>query len=206
MAKIWLRQPCFAGPDSSGDAPGCAAISASSGKRSYGAFGANEHGSAAGIRADRVELKGGFLRRNDASGVSGRAEIIRGLGGRPEEWDVGLIFVQGLGGGSEGFAIVGHGGVIGLREKLGKGPRFPGVGGEGEVRTVLIRMFVVTTGNDAVERVAKGDGKDASGIGAVSDGSVGDLPGAAAIGGVEDAGDFTAGREPNVGIVFWEDG
>jgi hypothetical protein len=181
-------------------------LALSSGERSYGAFGANKHGSAAGKRADGVELNGGFLRRTDAGGVFGWTEIIEGLGGREEESDVGLIFVQGLGGGSEGFAIVGHGGVIGLREKLGKGPRFPGVGGEGEVRTVLIGMFVVSTGNDAVERVAKGDGKDASGIGAVSDGSVGDLPGAAAIGGVKDAGDFAAGREPNVGIVFWEDG
>ncbi len=97
--------------------------------------------------------------------------------------------------------IVGDGGVIGLREKLGKGPRFAGVGGEGEVRSVLIGMFVVTTGNDAVKRVAKGDGEDAGGIGAVSDGGVEDLPGAAAIGGVEDAGATAAGREPNIGIV-----
>src|SRR3984957_8314466 len=180
------------------------AIGASSGERSNRAFGANKHGSAARIRADRVELNGGFLRGTDAGGVFGWAEIIEGLGGREEESDVGLIFVQGLGGGSEGCAIVGHCGVIGLREKLGKGPRFPGVGGEGQVRTVLIGMFVVTTGNDAMERVAKGDGKKAGGIRAVSDGSVPDLPGAAAIGGVEDSGDFAAGGEPNVGIVFRE--
>src|ERR1700732_4752161 len=159
------------------------AIGLGLGERSYGAFGANKHGSAAGIRADRVELNGGFLRVTDAGGVFGWAEIIEGLGGREEESDVGLIFVQGLGGGSEGFAIVGHCGVIGLGEKLGKGPCFPSVGGEGEVRAVLIGMFVVTTGNDAVERVAKGDGKDAGGIRAVSDGSIGDLPGAAAVGG-----------------------
>src|ERR1700723_4501752 len=158
------------------------------------------------MRADRVELNGGFLGWTDASGGSGRAEIIEGLGGREEESDVGLSFVQGLGGGSEGFAVVDHGGVIGLGEKLRKGPRFPGVGGESEVSTVLIGMFVVTTGNDAVERIAKGDGKDPSGIGEVSDGSVGYLPGAAAIGGGEDGGDFAAGREPNVGIVFGENG
>jgi len=88
-----------------------------------------------------------------------------------------------------------------LRENFGDGPGFAAVGGEGEVGAVLIGMFVVAAGDDAVVGVAEGDGEDAGGIGAVRDGSVEDLPGVAAIGGVKDAGGFAAGGEPDVGIV-----
>ena len=116
-----------------------------------------------------------------------------------EVWAFGILVV----------AIVGGRGEIGLGMDLREGPGFAAVVSEGEVGAILVGMFVVAAGNDAVERVAKGDGKDSGGSGAVDDGSVEDLPGLAVVGGVEDAGDCAASGEPEVGvrggspIFFW---
>ena len=96
--------------------------------------------------------------------------------------------------------IVGDGREIGLGEDLGERPGLAAVVGEGEVRSVLVGMFVITSGDDAVKRVAESDGKDAGGIGAVEDRGVEDLPGASAVGGVEDAGSAASGGEPDIGI------
>ena len=84
-----------------------------------------------------------------------------------------------------------------------EGSDSPGVAavvGEGEVGAVLVGMFVVAAGDDAVGGVTEGDGEDSGGVGAVDDGSVEDLPGLAAIGGVEDAGGAASGGEPDVGV------
>src|ERR1700693_5411821 len=61
-------------------------------------------------------------------------------------------------------------------------------------------MFVVAAGNYAVSWVAEGYGEDSGGVGAVEYGSVGDLPGLAAVWGVEDAGGAATGGEPDVGV------
>ena len=59
---------------------------------------------------------------------------------------------------------------------------------------------ISVTGDDAVERIAEGDGKNSGGFGAVDDRRIGDGPGLSAVGGVEDAGDFASGGEPEVGV------
>src|SRR2546428_11705043 len=61
-------------------------------------------------------------------------------------------------------------------------------------------MFVVGSGDYGVSCVAESYGEDSGGVGAVKDGSVDDLPGLAAVGGVEDAGDFASGGEPDVAV------
>ena len=61
-------------------------------------------------------------------------------------------------------------------------------------------MLVVASGDYSMERIAERDGEDSGGVGSVDDGSVEDLPGLAAVGGVEDAGGFAAGGEPDVGV------
>lgn len=80
-------------------------------------------------------------------------------------------------------------------------PGFASVVGEGEVGSVGGGVLVVSTGDYAFAGVAEGDRKNSGGVGAVNDGSVEDLPGSAVIGGVEDAGGFASGGEPDVGIV-----
>src|SRR5258706_5645931 len=61
-------------------------------------------------------------------------------------------------------------------------------------------MLVVSTGEHAVNCVAECDGEDSGGVGSVDDGTVEDLPGLAAVRGVEDAGGAASGGEPDVGI------
>ena len=96
--------------------------------------------------------------------------------------------------------VVGDSGEVCLRVDIGESPGFAAIVGEGEVRAVVARMFVVTSGDDAVLRVAEGDGEDSSRVGAVEDRSVDDLPGLSAVGRVKHAGDFAAGGEPDVGV------
>src|SRR5207245_11184054 len=127
-------------------------------------------------------------------------KIVNEYGADDKEAEVGLVLVQVFGVGTSVFAVVGDGGVVGLRFDLRYGPGFAGVVGEGEVGAVLVGMFVVAAGDHAVSWIAKGDGEDSGGVGAVEDGSVEDLPGLAAVGGVKDAGCFATGGEPDVGI------
>ena len=87
-----------------------------------------------------------------------------------------------------------------MREDIRECPGFAAVIGESEVGAILVGMFIVSTGDHAVVGVAERDGENAGGLGAVEDGGVEDLPGLAAVGGVKDAGDFAAGREPDVGV------
>ena len=81
-----------------------------------------------------------------------------------------------------------------------EGPGFAAVCCESQVGAVLIWMFVVASGDYAVSGVAKGDGENSGGVGAVDDGSRGDLPGLSAVGGVEDAGYAAPGGEPDVEV------
>ncbi len=159
------------------------------------AFGADCQGAAFGIGADGVELGVGFFLGADAGGILGRAKIVDEFGSDQEEAAAGFVSVS-----AAGIAIVGYGGVIRLRENFGEGPGFTGVGGEGEVGTVSLGKFVISTGDYAVSLVAEGDGEDSGGIRAAGDGSIEDFPGAAAVRGVEDAGGFAASGEPNVGV------
>src|SRR5579862_2849043 len=124
------------------------------------AVGAHKQDSTGGVRADRVELQAGSLRRTDTGGVIGRAEIIDRFTGDNPETDVGLVIVQGCSRSAQGSAIVGNGGVIGLRENFGERPCLAAVVGERQVGPVLRRMLIVPSGDHAVEWITKGNGKD----------------------------------------------
>ena len=133
----------------------------------------------------------GVLRGAYAGGSFGWAEIENEILAYQEDSDLGLI----------SFAlIVGGGGEVGLGVDWGEDPGFAAVAGEGKVGAVLAGMFVVAAGDYAVIGIAESDGEDSGGVGAVEDWSVEDLPGLAAIGGVEDAGCFAACSEPDVGV------
>src|ERR1700722_329341 len=171
-----------------------------------GAFGADEDGAAAGIGADGVEPDPGFPQGADAGGVLGRAKIKEEFRGCDEETEIGLIFVQSRGCGGYGLLVVGDGGKIGLREDLGKCPGLAAILGKREVGAVAVRMFVIAAGDDAVQRIAKCDGKDTCRLGTMDDGSIEDLPRATAVRRVEDARGFASSREPEVGIIVGKDG
>ena len=96
--------------------------------------------------------------------------------------------------------VVGYGGEIGQGAERGESPSLAAVGGKSEVGAVPVGMFVVASGDHAVSDVAKRDGEDSGGVGAVDDGRIGDLPGLSAVGGVEDAGGAASGGEPDVGV------
>ncbi len=83
---------------------------------------------------------------------------------------------------------------------LGESPGCAAVAGEGEVGAVLAGVFVVAAGDYAVIGVAERNGENSGGVGAVEDWGVEDLPGLAAVWGVEDSGCLTAGGEPDVGV------
>jgi len=123
---------------------------------------------------------------------------------------LGPVVVQGLALGISFAAIIGCGGEVGLGADGGERPGFAAVVGEGEVRAVLVGMFVVAAGDYAVQRVAESYGEDSGRVLAVDYGSVEDLPGLSAVGGVEDAGGAAAGGEPDVclrggsAILFFE--
>ena len=77
-------------------------------------------------------------------------------------------------------------------------PGFAAILGEGQVGAVAVRMLVVAAGDYSVSRVAEGDGENTGRFRAVEDGSGEDLPGFAAVWGVEDARSFAAAAEPDV--------
>ena len=68
--------------------------------------------------------------------------------------------------------------------------------------TVLLGMLVVSAGDHSVRGIAEGDGEDAGGVGAVDDWSVGDSPGFAGVGGMENARGFSSGGEPDVRLAL----
>src|SRR5271165_1644799 len=86
------------------------------------------------------------------------------------------------------FAVVSHRGEICLRMNRGKRPCLAAVLGEGEVGPIVVGMFVVASGDHAMQRVAERDGENAGRVGTMQDGGVEDLPSFAAVGGVNDAG------------------
>ena len=128
----------------------------------------------------------------DSRGILGRAEIEDEVLSDDEE---AFSVVS-----SYWSAVVGYGGEVGQGAKRGESPRLAAVGGKGQVGAVPLGMLVVASGDHAVSCVAEGDGEDAGGVGTLEDGSVGDLPSLAAVGGVEDAGDAASSGEPDVGV------
>ena len=154
-----------------------------------------------GIGAYGVELDCGFFAGADSGGISWRAEVEEEFGGYEEDAGLGLVVVKIFGLGIFDAAIVGCGGEVGLGADWRKGPGFAAVVGEGEIGAVLVGVFVVASGDYAVQGIAESDGEDSGGILAVDDGGVEDLPGLAAVGGVEDAGGAAAGGEPDVGVI-----
>src|SRR5260370_32991043 len=86
-----------------------------------------------------------------------------------------------------------------LREDFGEGPGFTGVGCEGEVGTVSLGKFVISTGDYAVRWVAEGDGENSGGIRAAGEGRIEDFPGAAAVRGVDEGGACAARGHAEVG-------
>jgi hypothetical protein len=166
-----------------------------------GTFGADEDGATGGVGADGVELNAGLFGWADAGGVLGRMEVEYEFGVGEEQADVSLVILFILGGECSEFAVVRDSGEVGLREDFGESPGLAAVGGGGEVRAIVVGMFVVSAGDDAVVCVAKGDREDSGGIGSVGNGGAEDLPGASAVSGVEDTGRFAAGGEPDVEIA-----
>ena len=92
----------------------------------------------------------------------------------------------------------GDGRKVKLRGDVCEGPSAAAVVSEGEVGAVFLGMLVVATGDDAVFRVAESDGEDASGVGSVDDGSFGDSPALAGVGGAKYAGGFPSGSKPDI--------
>ncbi len=132
------------------------------------------------VGADGVKLGVGFLVRADAGRILRWAEIVNEFGADEEEAVSDFVFIIII---ITAFiiafsvAIVGDGGVIGLREDFGESLGFAAVACEGEIGTILLGQFVISAGDYAVGCVAEGDGEGAGGVGAMSDGSVEDLPG-----------------------------
>src|SRR5579864_225848 len=182
-------------------------------KQCDGAFGADDQRPTFWKRADCIEGEALLLLSVDAAGIVGRAEIKDEVFSHDEkalwrDW-FGQFFsdpFRGLllgllpEGCSIHLLVVGHGREICLRMQVGERPRLAAIRGESQVGAVVIGMLVVAAGDDAVTRVAEGDGEDAGGFWTVEDGSVEGLPGFSAVRGVEDAGGFAAGGEPGVGI------
>ena len=91
------------------------------------------------------------------------------------------------------------GGAEAVRTGGRHGPRAAPIGGGGDVRAVLFILRVIAADDDAAVGIGEGDGEDAGAIAVVTDGRGGHGPGAAAIGGVEDAGGAgAAGDVPGV--------
>ena len=98
----------------------------------------------------------------------------------------------------DAVAVEGHSGKISLRRGGGEFPGMAAVAGEGEVLAVLLGMLVISTGDDAVFGIAKGDGENSGGGGTVDDGSFGDIPSLAGVGRAEYASGFASGSKPHV--------
>ena len=81
------------------------------------AFGAYDQSSAGGIGTDGVELEIGLFVGADAGGVLWWAEIVDEFRADEEEAVAGLVFILILV--RCALAIVGYGGVVGLRGDLG---------------------------------------------------------------------------------------